>query len=110
MHGCETDLKWLKHDFNIEVVNLWDTNRAQKLIKNTNKSYGLSELAEVHLGIELDKQYKTVNKVLKMRLEDQGHSLGNAGIRLQRFRGALAYIRQIVVNLCRPEFGCSALQ
>lgn len=28
MHGAENDLRWLKNDFNIDVVNLFDTNRA----------------------------------------------------------------------------------
>jgi ribonuclease D len=31
-HGGENDLKWLKTDFNINVMNLYDTNRAEMVI------------------------------------------------------------------------------
>lgn len=32
MHGSDNDLKWLKNNFDIDVCNLFDTNKAQIII------------------------------------------------------------------------------
>ena len=32
MHGAEMDTKWLQRDFNIHIVNLFDTYRAARVI------------------------------------------------------------------------------
>ena len=34
MHGCENDLQWLKNDFNFDIVGLFDTDIAYKVMEN----------------------------------------------------------------------------
>ena len=57
-HGCDSDLKWLKSNFDIDVVNLFDTSRAHMILNNDNLSLGLSALTQQLLGYELDKTYQ----------------------------------------------------
>jgi len=32
-HGGENDIRWLKNDFNIDVLNILDTSRAELILK-----------------------------------------------------------------------------
>nr|VVW85690.1 unnamed protein product [Nymphaea colorata] len=32
MHGAEMDTKWLQRDFNIHILNLFDTHRASRVL------------------------------------------------------------------------------
>ena len=32
MHGCENDLQWLKNDFEIDLISLFDTEIAFKTL------------------------------------------------------------------------------
>jgi len=57
-HGCDGDLKWLKSNFDIDVMNLFDTSRAHMLLNNETVSLGLSALTQQFLGFELDKTYQ----------------------------------------------------
>jgi len=57
-HGCDNDLKWLKSNFDIDVVNLFDTSRAFMLLANDTVSLGLSTLTLKFLGFELNKSYQ----------------------------------------------------
>jgi len=57
-HGCDGDLKWLKSNFDIDVVNLFDTSKAQMLLTNDPVSLGLSTLTQQFLNFELDKSYQ----------------------------------------------------
>ena len=57
-HGCESDLKWLKANFNIDVVNLFDTGRALMLLNNVDLPYSLTYLTSEYLGFALDKSYQ----------------------------------------------------
>lgn len=57
-HGCESDLKWLKADFNIDVMNLFDTGRALMLLNNVELAYSLAYLTSEYLGFTLDKSYQ----------------------------------------------------
>ncbi|KAL4494067.1 hypothetical protein ABPG72_016023 [Tetrahymena utriculariae] len=58
LHGCENDIKWLKNDFDIDIVNLFDTMFAEMIIKNKQQSYSLKNLSQDYLGVELDKSYQ----------------------------------------------------
>jgi len=57
-HGCDNDLKWLKSNFDIDVMNLFDTSRAYMLLTNDTISMGLSTLTLKFLGFELNKAYQ----------------------------------------------------
>jgi len=57
-HGCDGDLKWLKSNFDIDVMNLFDTSRAHMLLNNDTVSLGLSNITKQFLGFELDKTYQ----------------------------------------------------
>ncbi len=39
MHGAEMDTKWLQRDFNIHIVNLFDTHKASRVLGMTKFSY-----------------------------------------------------------------------
>jgi len=57
-HGCDNDLKWLKSDFDIDVVNLYDTAKAIMLIENGKYVESLSSLTKKYLGFYMDKSYQ----------------------------------------------------
>jgi len=57
-HGCDNDLKWLKCNFEIDVVNLYDTSKAYMIIENTKVPCSLSFLTKTYLGYQLDKSYQ----------------------------------------------------
>lgn len=39
MHGAEMDTKWLQRDFNIHIVNLFDTHKASRVLGKAKFSY-----------------------------------------------------------------------
>ena len=57
-HGCDNDLKWLKANFDVDVVNLFDTSRAYMLITQEGSSVSLALLVRKFLGFELNKAYQ----------------------------------------------------
>ena len=57
-HGCDIDLQWLKVDFNIEVMNLFDTGRAFMVINSDKNAISLAKLAKIYLNFELDKSFQ----------------------------------------------------
>ena len=57
-HGCDSDLRWLKNDFDIDCVRIFDTARADMLLNGRGQASSLGFLAQKHLGITLDKSYQ----------------------------------------------------
>jgi exosome complex exonuclease RRP6 len=39
MHGAEMDTKWLQRDFNVHIINLFDTHRASRVLGLQKLSY-----------------------------------------------------------------------
>lgn len=57
-HGCDSDLKWLKNDFDIDCVRIFDTARADMLLNGSGQAASLGTLAQRHLDVTLDKSYQ----------------------------------------------------
>lgn len=57
-HGCDNDLKWLKADFEIDVVNLFDTAKAMMIINGNKAPESLSYLTNRYLHFYMDKSYQ----------------------------------------------------
>lgn len=56
MHGADYDIRSLHRDFGIEVINMFDTMIASRLLGLTE--FGLAALLKARFGIELDKKYQ----------------------------------------------------
>ncbi|KRX10288.1 Ribonuclease H-like domain [Pseudocohnilembus persalinus] len=64
-HGSENDIKWLLQNFQIQVSNLYDTNKAEQIIVNQNNqneqikiSHSLANLSQKYLRLKLNKEYQ----------------------------------------------------
>ncbi|XP_006462303.1 hypothetical protein AGABI2DRAFT_186278 [Agaricus bisporus var. bisporus H97] len=55
-HGAESDIVWLQQDFNLYVVNLFDTYHASKLLEFPR--HGLANLLEMYCDYIPDKRYQ----------------------------------------------------
>ncbi|THU91472.1 hypothetical protein K435DRAFT_780706 [Dendrothele bispora CBS 962.96] len=55
-HGAESDIVWLQQDFNIYVVNLFDTFHASKVLGFPR--HGLANLLEMYCDFTPDKRYQ----------------------------------------------------
>ncbi|EGN98143.1 hypothetical protein SERLA73DRAFT_91376 [Serpula lacrymans var. lacrymans S7.3] len=55
-HGAESDIVWLQQDFNLYIVNLFDTFHASKAIGFPK--HGLASLLEMYCDFTPDKQYQ----------------------------------------------------
>ncbi|KAJ7050877.1 ribonuclease H-like domain-containing protein [Mycena amicta] len=55
-HGAESDIVWLQQDFNLFVVNLFDTFHASKLLEFPR--HGLANLLEMYCDFVPDKRYQ----------------------------------------------------
>lgn len=55
-HGAQSDIQWLQRDFNIFVVNMFDTFFAAKALQLA--AYGLSHLLQKYCGVTADKKYQ----------------------------------------------------
>ncbi|KAF9446370.1 hypothetical protein P691DRAFT_794509 [Macrolepiota fuliginosa MF-IS2] len=55
-HGAESDIVWLQQDFNLYVVNLFDTFHASKLLDFPR--HGLANLLEMYCDYIPDKRYQ----------------------------------------------------
>ena len=60
-HGCDGDLIWLKSNFDIDVVNLFDTCRAYMYITNDKQHISLANLSKLYLNLHLSKLYQTAD-------------------------------------------------
>ncbi|KAJ3794444.1 hypothetical protein GGU11DRAFT_689806 [Lentinula aff. detonsa] len=55
-HGAESDIVWLQQDFNIYIVNLFDTFHASKILGFPR--HGLANLLEMYCDLTPDKRYQ----------------------------------------------------
>ncbi|KAJ7579253.1 hypothetical protein C8J56DRAFT_1006792 [Mycena floridula] len=55
-HGAESDILWLQQNFNVYVVNLFDTYHASKLLEFPK--HGLANLLEMYCDFTPDKRYQ----------------------------------------------------
>ncbi|KAJ3862649.1 hypothetical protein EV359DRAFT_74071 [Lentinula novae-zelandiae] len=56
LHGAESDIVWLQQDFNLYIVNLFDTFHASKLLGFPR--HGLANLLEMYCDFSPDKRYQ----------------------------------------------------
>ncbi|GLB45506.1 putative HRDC domain containing protein [Lyophyllum shimeji] len=56
LHGAESDIVWLQQDFNIYIVNLFDTFHASKALDFPR--HGLANLLEMYCDFTPDKRYQ----------------------------------------------------
>jgi len=57
-HGCDYDLQWLKIDFNINSVNIFDTARGVMILNTDKNAVSLAKLTEIYLNMNLDKSFQ----------------------------------------------------
>ncbi|KAM6491418.1 Ribonuclease H-like domain containing protein [Amanita muscaria] len=55
-HGADSDIIWLQQDFNLYVVNLFDTFHASRLLDFPR--HGLANLLEMYCDFIPDKRYQ----------------------------------------------------
>ncbi|KDR77424.1 hypothetical protein GALMADRAFT_209792 [Galerina marginata CBS 339.88] len=67
-HGAESDIVWLQQDFNIYVVNLFDTFHASKLLEFPR--HGLANLLEMYCDFVPDKRYQLADWRIRPLPED----------------------------------------
>lgn len=58
-HGCDSDLQWLKTDYDFDIVNIFDTAKAYMYLSKDKSLVSLAFLAKKYLNINLDKQFQT---------------------------------------------------
>lgn len=56
MHGAEMDTKWLQRDFNIHIINLFDTHKAARVLGLQKFSY--AHLLHHYCGVTANKIYQ----------------------------------------------------
>ncbi|CCM05603.1 uncharacterized protein FIBRA_07831 [Fibroporia radiculosa] len=56
LHGAESDIIWLQQDFNLYIVNLFDTYHASKILEFPRHS--LATLLEMYCDFTADKRYQ----------------------------------------------------
>lgn len=56
MHGAEMDTKWLQRDFNIHIINLFDTHKASRVLGLQRFSYAY--LLQNYCNVVTDKKYQ----------------------------------------------------
>jgi exosome complex exonuclease RRP6 len=63
MHGADMDTVWLQRDYNIHIVNLFDTHKAARYLGKTNFSYGY--LLQHYCTVTTDKKYQRADWTLR---------------------------------------------
>ena len=56
LHGAESDVVWLQQDFNLYLVNMFDTFHASKVLDFPR--HGLAPLLEMYCDFSADKRYQ----------------------------------------------------
>ena len=56
MHGADMDTKWLQRDFNIHIVNLFDTHKASRVLGMAKFSYAF--LLQNYCSVNTNKTYQ----------------------------------------------------
>ncbi|KAJ7896101.1 ribonuclease H-like domain-containing protein [Mycena olivaceomarginata] len=68
LHGAESDIIWLQQDFNLYIVNLFDTFHASKLLEFPR--HGLANLLEMYCDFVPDKRYQLADWRIRPLPED----------------------------------------
>ncbi|KAJ7265982.1 hypothetical protein B0H12DRAFT_179215 [Mycena haematopus] len=68
LHGAESDIIWLQQDFNLYIVNLFDTFHASKLLDFPR--HGLANLLEMYCDFVPDKRYQLADWRIRPLPED----------------------------------------
>ncbi|KAF7354798.1 Exosome complex exonuclease RRP6 [Mycena sanguinolenta] len=68
LHGAESDIVWLQQDFNLYIVNLFDTFHASKLLEFPR--HGLANLLEMYCDFIPDKRYQLADWRIRPLPED----------------------------------------
>lgn len=56
LHGADSDVVWLQQDFNLYLVNMFDTFHASKVLEFPR--HGLAALLEMYCDFSADKRYQ----------------------------------------------------
>ncbi|KAJ7082609.1 hypothetical protein C8R43DRAFT_1052282 [Mycena crocata] len=67
-HGAESDIVWLQQNFNLYIVNLFDTFHASKLLEFPR--HGLANLLEMYCDFLPDKRYQLADWRIRPLPED----------------------------------------
>ncbi|KAH9480124.1 Exosome complex exonuclease rrp6 [Psilocybe cubensis] len=67
-HGADSDIVWLQQDFNVYIVNLFDTFHASKLLEFPR--HGLANLLEMYCDFVPDKRYQLADWRIRPLPED----------------------------------------
>ncbi|WWD18046.1 hypothetical protein CI109_102493 [Kwoniella shandongensis] len=70
-HGAESDIIWLQHDFDIYVVNLFDTYHACVVLNMAQRSLG--SLLQQYCDFEADKRYQRADWRIRPLGEEMLH-------------------------------------
>eukprot|EP00299_Pterocystis_sp_00344_P017227 c8638_g1_i1.p1 GENE.c8638_g1_i1~~c8638_g1_i1.p1 ORF type:complete len:788 (+),score=195.51 c8638_g1_i1:261-2366(+) len=71
MHGADSDIVWLQKDFDIYVVNLFDTGQAARVLDFP--SFGLAYLLKFYCDVDVDKKYQLADWRLRPLPSDMIH-------------------------------------
>jgi ribonuclease D len=82
LHGCDSDIIWLQRDFNVFLVNVFDTGQAARIL--AYPSFGLAYLLQKFANVTAQKQYQMADwrqrpipqALLKYAREDTHYLLG----------------------------------
>ncbi|KAI0823218.1 hypothetical protein BC628DRAFT_1325541 [Trametes gibbosa] len=70
-HGAESDIVWLQQDFNLYVVNLFDTYHASRVLDFPR--HGLAALLEMYCDFTADKRYQLADWRMRPLPEEMLH-------------------------------------
>lgn len=82
LHGCDSDVIWLQRDFNVFLVNVFDTGQAARVL--AYPSFGLAYLLQTFANVTAQKQFQMADwrqrpipqALLKYAREDTHYLLG----------------------------------
>lgn len=82
LHGCDSDVLWLQRDFNVYLVNVFDTGQAARVL--AYPSFGLAYLLQTFANVTAQKQFQMADwrqrpipqALLKYAREDTHYLLG----------------------------------
>ena len=71
MHGADMDTKWLQRDFNIHIVNLFDTYKASRVLGYPK--FSLAYLLSYYCNTNTDKKYQLADWTIRPLLPEMLH-------------------------------------
>lgn len=55
-HGADSDILWLQRDFNLYIVNMFDTGQASRILEFTK--FSLAYLLHFYCNVKADKKFQ----------------------------------------------------